>query len=334
MKIKAFALLSGGLDSTLAAKVVKDQGIDVVGITFSMPFDSGKSKNTKSGAERAAEQIGIPIRKVPTDSSFLDIIKKPQHGYGKNINPCVDCKIFMLKKTKELLPKEEASFVITGEVLGQRPMSQHKQALKLIEKKSGLEGLMLRPLSAKYLDITIPEKEGWVDRDKLLDIRGRSRKAQIQLADDYGIRDYPTPAGGCLLTDREFSARMFDLMEHSKLEEEDVELLKLGRHFRISPDTKLIVGRNKDENEKLLSHIRLADAIFKPAEIKGPIGFGQGNFNRNLLVLASRIMVRYSDKSPGDNVKILAEDHLSGKTDSITVSAISEEGLESFRISS
>ena len=353
MKKKAICLLSGGLDSTLAVRLLIDQGIDVLAVNFTSPFClCNKRSGCKSEARKVSEEFGIKFRVVAKTWDYIEIVKNPKHGYGKNLNPCIDCRIYMLNKTKKIMEEEKASFVVTGEVLGQRPMSQHMQALKLIEKESGLEGLILRPLSAQLLPESIPEKEGWVDRQKLLNINGRSRKPQMELAKNYHINDYPCAAGGCLLTDKGFSARMRDLIKHSdftppfwgitnKAEQSpkragftlnDIALLKVGRHFRFSPKVKFIVGRNQEENETLLKLAKPEDLCFEPAIVKGPVGIGIGTFDRNSLVLASRIMVRYSDKSPGDKVKILTEDHSSGKTDSITVSALDEDDLKQFRI--
>ena len=249
MKRKALALLSGGLDSTLAVKIMLEMGLDVEALNFTSPFCTctGKNAGCKSEAVRVAETFDIPIKVIHKGLDYLEIVRRPRHGYGKGLNPCVDCRIYLLRKAKEYMRESGADFVITGEVLGQRPMSQRRDTLRVIERESGLEGLLLRPLSAHFFDPTIPEREGWVNRDNLLAIKGRSRKEQIKLADDLNITDYPCPAGGCLLTELSFVPKIQDIFDHSdELNLRDFRLLKIGRHFRIGAKTKLIIGR--DEN--------------------------------------------------------------------------------------
>ncbi len=226
----------------------------------------------------------------------MEIVKKPKHGYGSNMNPCLDCRILLFKKAKEAMEKEDASFVITGEVLGQRPMSQRLEAMRLIEKESGLAGLVVRPLSAKVLAPTIPEQKGWIDREKLLAISGRGRREQMDLATDLGINDYPCPSGGCLLTDPGFSLRLKDLMRYQDLGLEDVNLLKIGRHFRLSQGLKLIVGRNESENNRLEALRKEGEPFFQPQELAGPSPILKGEIADNsLLETASRIVAKYCD---------------------------------------
>ena len=236
----------------------------------------------------------------------------------------------MYTKAKEYMQEIDASFIVSGEVLGQRPMSQHRAALKIIEEESGLAGLILRPLSAKLLPLTIPEKEGWVKRENLLEISGRSRKPQMVLALDYNIGDYPCPAGGCLLTDSGFARRMKDLMTHSEITLNDIELLKVGRHFRLSPQTKVIVGRNKEENDKLLKLVKRGDICFSPNEVKGPIGIGRGDFDQATITLASQIIARYSDSSQEEKLKIIVEEHPQEEKNFIITNSISENQLKNF----
>src|SRR3990170_2260758 len=213
--MKAISLLSGGLDSTLAARVLLDQGIELEALNFLTVFCTCTNRGeTCLASQKAVQGLGIPLKVFNVSNEYLGVVKHPKHGYGSNINPCIDCRVFMLKKAKQYMEETGASFIVTGEVLGQRPMSQRKDAMRLIEKEADLKGLVLRPLSAKFLPVTIPEKEGWVDREKLLNIQGRSRKPQMKLADDLGIRDYPCPAGGCLLTDPSFAKRMKDLIHY------------------------------------------------------------------------------------------------------------------------
>ena len=266
MNSKAVSLLSGGLDSTLATKVVLNQGIEVIGLHFAMPWGCCD----RSTAYSAAKLFGIPIMVFKMQEDYLEVIQHPKYGYGRAMNPCVDCRIHMYRKAKRYMESIGASFLITGEVLGQRPKSQMLGSLKTIERDCELEGLILRPLSAHVLDPTLPEREGVVDRSKLLGISGRSRKIQMALAEEEGIRDYPTPAGGCLLTDEGFSRRVKDLFEHAtSLSLEDMELLRVGRHFRLNPETKLVVGRNESEND-LLEYYGATRSFFKAVNFPGP----------------------------------------------------------------
>lgn len=299
---KAIALLSGGLDSTLAIKLMQEQGIDIVALHFTTPFcQCGGSKDgCKATAHTVAENFKIPIKTINNTDEFFKILKHPKHGYGSHMNPCIDCRILMLQTTQKYMAECGASFVVTGEVLGQRPMSQHRQSLDLIERESGLAGLILRPLSAQWLEITIPEKEGWVDRAKLLDIKGRSRKPQMSLANSFEIKDYPCPAGGCLLTDPSFSLRVKDLLQYSDLILNDVLLLKAGRHFRLDRQTKLIVGRNDGENNIILSLVKESDVIIDMRDCPGPAGLLRGDCKQSNLDLACRITARYADSKPGD----------------------------------
>ena len=212
---RAIALLSGGLDSTLAAKLVIDQGIAVEAISFLSPFSTCSSRED-CAAVSAASRLGARLKLVDLEDEYFETVKNPKHGYGKNLNPCIDCKIFMLKKAREYAEVVQADFIVTGEVLDQRPMSQHLKALNLIEREAGLEGKLLRPLSARLLPETEAEKKGWVNRNLLLDFRGRARRRQMDLAEALGIVDYPSPAGGCLLTEPLFCARLKDLLEHGE----------------------------------------------------------------------------------------------------------------------
>ena len=209
--MRAVALLSGGLDSLLAIKVMLEQGVEVEALNFVSVFCTCTPKSSSCSAARSAvRQLGVPLKALNTSKQFLEVVKSPKHGYGRNLNPCLDCRILMFRQARTYLRKTGASFVITGEVLGERPMSQRREAMKLIEAEAGLEGLVVRPLSAALLEPTIPEQKGWIDRSRLLKIRGRSRKPQIELARTYGLTDYPCPAGGCLLTDAGFAGRMMD----------------------------------------------------------------------------------------------------------------------------
>ena len=256
-KIKAVALFSGGLDSILAVKLIQEQGIEVEGINFNTPFFG------LGEAFVIAKDLDINLEIIDITEELLKILKKPKYGFGKNMNPCIDCHALMFKKAGEYMNKIGASFILSGEVLGERPMSQNRNSLSIVGRESGFEGRILRPLSALLLTETIPEKEGLVNRNKLLDISGRSRKRQIELAAKIGIKDYPSPAGGCKLTEPAFSKRLRDLFTQGSFSIEEIELLKLGRHFRLSKGIKLVVGRNKEENEQLQNFFQDGDFLFK-----------------------------------------------------------------------
>jgi len=270
-KVKAIALLSGGLDSTLAVRLVLDQGIEVEALNFVTPFCQCNRKG-RCEALHVAEQFGIPCKTIAVTDEFFDVIRHPRHGYGSGMNPCLDCRILMFTKARQRMEEIGADFVFTGEVVGERPMSQRRDAMRIIARESGLDGRLLRPLSAKLLPLTIPETEGLIDRDKLLDIHGRSRKPQMALAEEYGINDYPCPAGGCLLTDPGFARRMRDLVRYDPgFGLNGVQLLKVGRHFRLSPDAKAVVGRNQEENQRIASLARPDDVLFEVQDWGSPI---------------------------------------------------------------
>lgn len=295
---RAVALFSGGLDSTLAILVVMKQGVGVTGITFLTHFGcdiSDRSTCSKNPFSQA-EKFGFEVRLYHLADKFIEIVKNPKFGHGKNMNPCIDCRILMLKEARELMQMIKADFIITGEVLGQRPMSQRKDTFPLIDKEAGLEGYVLRPLSAKLLPVTIPEQKGIIQRDALYGFRGRSRKPQIALAREFGLTDYPNPAGGCLLTEPIYSYRLKELLTHNKNPDlRDINLLRIGRHFRVSPECKVIVGRNKKENETLLSLASPEDYILKVEGYGSPITIIAGNATGEALCLAASLCARYSD---------------------------------------
>jgi tRNA U34 2-thiouridine synthase MnmA/TrmU len=330
--IKAIALISGGLDSILAAKVVQQQAIEVIGVYFKIPFSLREKSERRDFALELSRISGIDLKMVVLGEEFLEIVRNPKHGRGANINPCIDCKILMLKKAKEMMQDLGASFLITGEVLGQRPMSQHNRALDLIAQEAGVDGLILRPLSAKLLDETIPEKQGWVKREDLFDFSGRSRKAQIDLAVMLGLIDYQQPAGGCLLTDPRFSQRLADLMRHGGYDLKNVELLKFGRHFRLSDKAKLIVGRDENENTEIEKLTIDGDYLFyPPGDIAGPTSLGRGEFSDELIGLSARITNRYCDRKQ-DSINIAYRKLPDKEERVINVAAASEDELEKFRI--
>jgi tRNA-specific 2-thiouridylase len=292
-KTKALALFSGGLDSTLATELILRQGIEVVAINFKTPFCLCAQGG--GGPLKAAKQLGIKLKVVDVGDQYLQIVRKPKHGYGKNMNPCIDCRIFILKKAKKLAKEMGASFIFTGDVLDERPMSQHFKALKTIEEEAGLEGKILRPLSARLLPETVIEKKGFADRAKLLDIQGRSRKPQIKLAAEFNIKDYPFPAGGCLLTCKEYAQKLRDIFEHKKrCSMADIALLKVGRHFRFK-ENKIIVGRNEAENNLLTAKKSWGDHYFEVPDVGSPITLLKGAKNKKAIKTAAELTAFYSD---------------------------------------
>ncbi len=332
--MKAIALLSGGLDSTLAAKLIKDQGIDLVALNFKTPFclcDRQGPSGCANHSRRVAEELGIEYKTINITEDFLKVIPNPKHGHGSNMNPCIDCRILKFRKAAEFMREVGASFIITGEVVGQRPMSQHKHALSLIDKESQLEGLILRPLSAKLMPETLPEKEGWVNRDKLLKINGRSRREQMDLAESFNIKDYPCPAGGCLLTDPEFSKKLKNLLKYSELNISNIELLKAGRYFRISSEAMLIVGRDERENSRIENLAQKEDYLFMPFDIAGPTALGRGKFNEELISLGCQVTAYYSDVAEGSQADILYKS-FKAQENRVKVSPVTEEVLSNFRI--
>ncbi len=332
--MKAIALLSGGIDSTLAAKIVMEQEIELEAINFLTVFCTCTNRGeTCLASQKAVNALGIPLKVFNVSDEYLNTVKNPKHGYGSNMNPCIDCRIFMLKKTKVYMEEAGASFIITGEVLGQRPMSQRRDAMRLIEKEAGLEGYILRPLSAKFLPVTIPEKEGWINRETLLGIQGRSRKPQMKLADHYGIRDYPCPAGGCLLTDPGFARRIKDLMDHkSDFSLNDVHLLKIGRHFRLSPHLKLVVGRNEDDNRKIQTFALEGDILLKTMQYPGPLSLLRGDDNGESIETAASITVRYSKGKNFERAEVFYGSAKEELSRTISVSSIAEKTVRDLMI--
>ncbi len=306
---KALALLSGGLDSTLAIRVIQEQGIEVIALNFVTVFCRCTSHGScKLEAVKVSEKLGVPIKVINTTERFLELVKKPKFGYGKNMNPCIDCRINIFRIAGEYMREIGADFIITGEVLGQRPMSQRKEAMRIIDKEANLTGLVLRPLCAKHMEPTIPEKSGLVDRERLLQIRGRSRKNQIQLADVFAIKDYPCSAGGCLLTDPEFAHRMRDLVNSCDANVNDVNLLKVGRHFRFDPHTKVTVGRNEEDNTRIESLSKEGDILLSLVDMPGPLTLIRGKITEEKILLAARITARYGKTHLFPSVKVFVKE--------------------------
>lgn len=315
--MKAIGLVSGGLDSALAVAVVRRLGVDVLALHFFNGFAPGSMKRqvleegmvdgqiAALGGEMSGA-MGVPVDVVDVTEEFLEILVSPRYGYGANVNPCIDCRIFTLGKAKERMESEGVDFVFTGEVLGQRPMSQHRQAMDLVERRSGLEGYLLRPLSAKLLPPTIPEKEGWIRREDLYDISGRSRKRQIALAAELGVTGYSPPAGGCALTDENYARRFRDFLKSTvkgTISRREAVLLSVGRHLRLTHSVKIIVGRNREENvylEKNWGESWLA----VPVEHPGPTVLIQGEPGERELERSASITARYSDAKKLTSVRV------------------------------
>jgi tRNA U34 2-thiouridine synthase MnmA/TrmU len=314
---KAVALISGGLDSLLAAKLVLDQGVHVEGINFFTGFcveghthairrkDAARPK--RNNALWVAEQLGIKLHIIEVIDEYKNVVLNPKHGYGANLNPCLDCKGFMVRKARDWMTAHGFDFIITGEVLGQRPMSQRRDTMPVVERESGTRDLLLRPLCAKLLPPTLPEREGWIDRERLLDLSGRSRKPQMALAAQYGFVDYAQPAGGCcFLTDENYSRKLADLWSargERDYELDDIMLLKVGRHLRPHPHFKMIVGREEGENNFLEGYRRQFTHL-RPLSHQGPLALIDGTPDADDLQLAARLVARFSQGRDAARVRV------------------------------
>ena len=298
MKRKAVALYSGGLDSTLAIIAVLRQGIEVTAVTFMNHFgcDVSDRSSCSKNPFAAAEKFGFEVKMSHLSDKFMDIVKNPKFGHGKNMNPCMDCRILMLKEAKEFMEMTGAEFIVTGEVLGQRPMSQRRDSLNIIDRETGLKGFVLRPLSAKLMKPTMPEEEGLVNRDMLYGFGGRSRKPQMALATEFGLTEYPAPAGGCLLTEPNYAYKLRELLDHDPdSSPHDLQLLRIGRHFRISPECKVIVGRDKAENEALLKLADNHSPLMRVLGYGSPVTLLRGRTDGEAILIAAALCARYSD---------------------------------------
>ena len=303
--MKAIALLSGGLDSRLAIKLMLDQKVDIHALHFTSIFAPCSDREVEiAEAEQAAGEFGVPLTVQDITEDLIALVKSAPHGRGSGVNPCIDCRIMQLRRAKRLMPEVGAGFVVTGEVRGQRPMSQRHDAMNVIEREAGLEGLLVRPLCARLLEPTIPEKRDWIDRDRLKRIAGRGRKPQMELAEELGISDYPAPAGGCRLTEPNYARRMEDLLNHGELNIDNVRLLEVGRHFRLGENTKLVVGREHEENLRIEEPARPDNHILVARNFPGPTSLGRGQFTDKLLRLAARITARYGQGKGEDKVLI------------------------------
>ena len=328
---KAVALISGGLDSLLAAKVVQEQGVHVEGINFFTGFcveghthairKKDRARPRRNNALWVAEQLGIRLHIVDIVEEYKPVLLNPSHGYGANLNPCLDCKVFMVRKAREWMKAHGFDFIVTGEVVGQRPMSQRKDTMPVVSRESGADDLLLRPLSARNLPETLPEREGWVDRGRLYGFNGRSRKPQMALAREFGIEDYAQPAGGCcFLTDVQYSAKLADLWRargEKAYEMDDIMLLKVGRHLRPRPHFKLIVAREEGEGNFLQGY-RKRYLTLRTLSHGGPLTLVDGEVDAQDLRLASRIVARYSQGKNAERVEVEAR-WLDGRVERLEV---------------
>ncbi len=303
----AVSLMSGGLDSQLAARLLAEQGVDVRALTFMTSFGCGPGEGGACGHDPAKLPMhpSIKIKLAHLGQEYIDMVMHPKHGYGKNANPCIDCRAMMLRWADEYREAIGADFLITGEVLGQRPMSQRRGVMPRIEEEAGVEGRVLRPLSAKLLPPTDAEKQGLVDRDKLCAISGRSRKKQIKLAKELGLKKWPSPAGGCLLTDPSFGRRFHDLRKHQeRATVTDIDFLKIGRHFRLTPQLKVVLGRDLRECEHLEALREEQDWLFHPAEHSGPTAVSRGSMDDAQIEQIAELVAVYSKAAAGEAVPV------------------------------
>jgi len=306
-KIKALALFSGGLDSVLAMKLVIDQGVEVIAVNINTGF--GSTKDRLEHMQNMCNQVGARLRIVDIEDEYLqDVLFDPKYGYGKHFNPCIDCHAKMFEVAKRIMADEGASFLISGEVMGQRPMSQNKEALQTVLNQSNCEGLLLRPLSAKRLEPTVAELNGWVEREKLEGIYGRSRERQLQLAKEFELKDYDTPGGGCLLTDENFAKKMWDFIKYDTFEKEDIPVMKFGRHLRLPEGAKLVIGRNKEENQPLQEIQNKKFIHIKTKGIPGPHSLLSLKATPADKALAARIILTYTKAKPNERHTLVFED--------------------------
>jgi hypothetical protein len=315
---KALGLFSGGLDSILAALILQKQRVEVTGIAFATAFfDTDK-------AEKAAGLMGIPLIVRTIGEIHLEMVKNPRYGYGRNMNPCIDCHAMMFNFAGQIMEQQGFDFLFSGEVLGQRPMSQNRSALQAVAKHSGYSHSILRPLSACLLPVTPMEEQGLVDRSRLFDIQGRTRRRQKELATQWGLVDYPSSGGGCLLTEKSFSGRLRDLFAHQpEADVADVELLKLGRQFRISPRAKLTLGRNQSDNKAIKMVAKPSDVLLCAVNFAGPVGLVSGTPEPSDLATSCAILASYGKGQNQLQVDVLAKRHDSEKR--ITVRPLARE---------
>jgi tRNA U34 2-thiouridine synthase MnmA/TrmU len=338
--IKAVGMLSGGLDSILAARVMLEQGIEVTplhietGLTYPRRNRLvGRGPAQPSGPEQAARTLGLELVRIKAFESYIPVILDPKHGYGSAMNPCVDCRIFLLRQARRWMEEHDHQFVFTGEVLGQRPNSQMRSSLKIVERESGLEGLLLRPLSAKLLEPTIPEKRGWVDRERLYGFHGRSRKPQMELARRFGITEYPQPAGGCcFLVDPNYARRLQDFLDHEggdALTTQRAFLLSVGRHVRLPSGRKVIVGRHQEENAYIATQGD-EGALMTTVDEVGPTTLVTGHPTRQEIRQAAQITARYAGIKGKQAVRVEVRD--GGREEVVTVEPMGMEGIHELMV--
>lgn len=324
--LRCLALLSGGLDSMLAARVVMEQGIPVTGLSFESPFFSA------ARARQAAATLGIPLHVDDFTATIIRIVAHPAHGFGSAMNPCIDCHAAMIRRAGELLAELGCRFVVTGEVLNQRPMSQNRRSLDIVANDSGICDLLLRPLCARLLSATMPEREGWIDRDRLLNFSGRSRKPQMALAARFGITAYASPAGGCLLTEPTFCCRVKDILDHGALDNAaGLKRLRLGRHYRLGPSVKLVVGRNRVENEALLPTAETGEVVVDCRAVPGPVGIVDRGASEEQILAAAAICAAHSDGRLRERVPVTIC-AIAGSPRALEVSPARPEDLRQTRI--
>jgi tRNA-specific 2-thiouridylase len=326
-KSKAVGLFSGGLDSILATKLVTEQGVTVVALHFRLPFGVPGREPTEDRLSRMAALVGASLMTLEADDEYLKFVRTPEHGHIKQMAPCIDCVAYMLVKARELAKEIKADFVFTGEVVGQRAICQNKRTMKQIEGAVGLEGRLLRPLSAKLLEPTIAELTGLVRRERLLDLKGRSRRRQIRLAHEFGLFDYPIPGTGCMLLDKNFAARARDAAAHDQLTFPEIGLLKYGRHFRLDSGAKVVVGRNEQENKRIDELAATGDVLCRPTKVMGPVAVLRSKkVTKKDTEIAARICARYTDAPEGKPVRMSC----AGKETS--VKAFKDEDFEQWRV--
>lgn len=325
-KIRALGLCSGGLDSILSALILERQGLEVGWVSFETPFFSADS------ARRASRNTGIPLRVVDITDAYLEMMKSPRAGFGKNMNPCMDCHALMFRTAAGIMADNGFDFLFSGEVAGQRPFSQNTRSLRYVEKQSGMDGFILRPLSARILPETPMEANGLVDRERLYGISGRSRKEQIKMAAEFGVTDYPSPAGGCLLTDKIFSRRLKDLMDaETGFSKSDLHLLKFGRHFRFDSRTRVIVGRSRSDNEGLMAHLDPDhDLTLKHTSLPGPLMVIPGGGSADQIERAAALCAGYTKAAPGDSAEVRIR--CRGRERILSVTAASPEAFRELMI--
>lgn len=332
-KKKAVGLLSGGLDSTLAVRVMTDMGYDVTALNIETPFCNCSADIRCTQTKRSAN-LKIDYKRAYAGQDYVELVKNPLHGHGKNMNICIDCRIYMLKKAKTLMEDIGAEVVFTGEVVGQRPMSQHTRALKIVEEESGLKGRLLRPLSGKLLKPTILEEKGNISRDQLFDIQGRGRKAQMRMAEQFQIEKYPSPAGGCMLTDEAFAERLRDAFKHGEDSLQSVSTLKYGRHFRLEDGAKIIAGRTEKENKMLKALCDANTTVFTVHGLSSTYTFLDGDLTDRNMRFAGGVAARYSKGKHLESVEIKwwSDNNGSNEAQLFSVKPLSDDELKKYKI--